>query len=137
MVSLAGRPRWLTRTLSAPGPFLQLCLTDAEYRAALKHLGGKRGIVLSVNEYPSDGARTVILHNPGASVACLVLMSQDAARKTRPQVLALLAHEASHVVDAYFEEMNEAHPASEQRAYALQSVAQALFAEAFRRKLVT
>lgn len=41
--------------------------------------------------------------------------------------LALLAHEATHIAERYFEEFGEDEPASEERAYVVQSAAGCLF----------
>lgn len=41
--------------------------------------------------------------------------------------LALLAHEATHIAERYFEELGEDEPASEERAYVVQSASGCLF----------
>ena len=127
------KPRWLDiRNMGAYGPHFHLCLNDAEYQAALKHLGGKSGKPC-VSAYPQRGAHTITLSSTSGSLCCLVSLSDEAQRKPLHQVLALLVHEASHVVDAYLEDIGESRPGFEQRAYALQAVSQPLMLEILRR----
>lgn len=54
------------------------------------------------------------------------------ARSDAASELALLAHEATHVCEWYFEDIREDEPASEERAYVMQAICQHLFEEHLR-----
>ncbi|MEG1906843.1 MAG: hypothetical protein RR178_05195 [Gordonibacter sp.] len=68
-------------------------------------------------------AQTVALIN-GKDVRIMVLMECKGA--TRTQEHALLAHEAVHVAQHYFESLGEGEPSSEFAAYVVQATAQYL-----------
>lgn len=57
-----------------------------------------------------------------------------AKAKNLTQVLALLAHEATHIWQDFVEHIGEENPSSEFEAYALQSITQALFVSLFEQK---
>ena len=51
-----------------------------------------------------------------------------------PQVVGLIAHEATHVWQQYADHIGESFPGREQEAYAIQWVTQTLYEEYLRRK---
>lgn len=122
------KPKWLSRRIAKPGPYLMLCISEAEYQAALKHLR-----VATDHQWMNSGADATCHHFTtgigGASVVCL----KAEADRDPIEVCGLLVHEAVHVWQEYASLMGEQHPGDEQEAYAVQSIAQDLMAEYARR----
>lgn len=77
-------------------------------------------------ELGSRGARTVSFSN-GFETKNLVIMHDRGGEPE--QQYALLAHEAVHVAQRYFEDIGEEDPSEELRAYAVQAVTQHLVYE--------
>jgi hypothetical protein len=124
------KARWLDRRISAPGPFLSLCTSEAEFQAALRHLGvDDRPAFLSS---PSADATTHFLESKRGALACVVCLGDHKGRGPI-EVAGLLVHEAVHVWQKHAEWIGERHPGVEQEAYAIQSIAQELMAEFARR----
>ncbi len=120
--------RWLDRRIAAPGPFLALCLSQAEFEKALAHLR-----VRDSATFVSSGAHatTHVFIGP-RGLTCVVCLDGWQGRDP-VEVAGLLVHEAVHVWQAYAEKIGERQPGAEQEAYAVQSVAQELMAEFARR----
>lgn len=124
--------RWLDRRIAAPGPYLTLCLSEAELAAAVMHLRyphavpwvarGKQGTVHTVE-------------NPQGELVCIVLLDGWQGRDPI-EVAGLLVHEAVHIWQQYADRIGEDNPGREQEAYAIQSIAQELMAEFARRMMV-
>ena len=115
--------KWLDRRISAPGPYLALVTSNAEYNAALKHVNAK-----AVDDWiksPQAHATTHLLDNPDRGLICIVAINA-APERTAIEVAGLLVHEAVHVVQEHFKWIGEYNPAPEQQAYAIQCVAQEL-----------
>lgn len=55
------------------------------------------------------------------------VMMEDCWEKPLWFQLAILAHEASHIVSYYFDDLGEEEPGEEERAYAMEAVAGCLF----------
>lgn len=121
--------RWLDRLVAPLGPHLTLCLTEAEFKAALKHLKAKDEASWTTNGY---GGRTHTYVNDEGRISCVVCISDYKGRKP-VEVAGLLVHEAVHVWQEYLTFINEKHPSSEQEAYGIQFIAQNLMAEFARR----
>lgn len=126
------KPNWLARDVARPGPYLCLVLSPNELKAAVEHLADG-GPHVSLERFPKSGAKVTFYSKENDDDVAVVQMSEAAQQDEPCTVAALLVHEASHVVDNYFEGLGEKHPASEQRAYAVQSVSQRLFYEYDRR----
>jgi hypothetical protein len=124
------KTRWLDRHISAPGPYLALCLSEAEYLAVMRRLK-------VANPPPwlkgDAGATTHSMRAPGAGASCLVCVGEGWRRHSSIQVAALLVHEAVHVWQFYCSHIGEDHPGDEQEAYAIQAIAQELMTEFARR----
>lgn len=123
--------RWLDRRIAAPGPFLTLCLTEAEFEAAMKHCG------VTVNgpwltNVQVDATSHVFRCDRGL---CVVVCISGFLGRDPIEVAGLLVHEAVHAWQAYAEDIGEKSPGDEQEAYAIQSIAQELMAEFARRAL--
>jgi hypothetical protein len=121
--------KWLERRISAPGPYLCLCLSEQEYEQALKHCRVVTdGPWLST---PQCNATTHILRAPQGLCAVICLVHYE---KRQPiEIAGLLVHEAVHVWQDWYDYYGERAPGTEQEAYAIQSISQELMAEFARR----
>ena len=119
---------WLNRDVALPGPHLSLCLSEAEFDAALDHLRiPKRDRPPFVK---SDATTHFFQSEHGcAAVVCL----QSGPQWEGVQVASLLVHEAVHVWKAHLEDIGEDEPGEEQEAYGVQTIAQTLMYEYARR----
>lgn len=123
------KPRWLDRRIAAPGPCLCLCLSAADYAAALRHLGNPANNGWGLKP---GFARTETFEGPKGALACLVLVG-DVEGRSPIEIAGLLVHEAVHVFQAYCDDLGERRPAVEQQAYGIQAISMELFTEYSRR----
>lgn len=121
------KPRWLDRRIAAPGPHLTLCLSEAEFRAAILPLKPP-----SVPRWVTSGATMHTFEHERNGLCCIVCLQDWRGRKP-VEVAGLLVHEAVHVFQAYCDDIGERSPAPEQQAYGIQAIAQELLAEFARR----
>lgn len=117
------KAKWLDRRIAAPGPYLSLCKTEAQFIAALKHLGVKDFPSFIVNDH-SDATCHYIESSKG-ELGCIVCI-RKCDNRTPIEICGLLVHEAVHIWQAYSERIGEHSPGKEQEAYAIQAVAQEL-----------
>lgn len=119
------RIHWLDRRIAAPGPFLTLCLSEPQFKAAIKHM--RLPVAPPFVNTPHSQATAHFFDSPGglAAVVCL----RDFAGRDPVVVAGLLIHEAVHVWQEYAEHIGEKEPGREQEAYAIQAIAQELMAE--------
>lgn len=123
------RTKWLSKTL-IEGPHLSLCLTEKE----LKILYKECEIEKDTYSFPAPGCGyTLEVEAEGGGVITVVVLG-DTAGMEEVEVLGLLVHEASHVVDAFFTYIQETKPSDEFKAYCLQSTAMKLIEEYNRKK---
>lgn len=119
------KTRWLDRRIAAPGPFLTLCLSEGQFKAAIKHMRipGEHPFVKTAHSQ----ATAHLFDGPGglAAVVCL----RDFEGRDPVEVAGILVHEAVHVWQEYAAYIGEKAPGVEQEAYAIQSIAQELMAE--------
>lgn len=118
--------QWLDRRIAAPGPYLALCLTLKDLRAAFADLGQSPPDTLTSTAH--SHATTWVVEAKGGWLACIVAM-QDWEGRDPVEVAGLLVHEAVHVWQQYADRIGEREPGREQEAYAIQSIAQELMAE--------
>lgn len=125
------KTRWLDRRIAAPGPFLTLCLSEAQFKAAIKHM--RIPAEPPFVNTPHSHATAHFFDAPGglAAVVCL----RDFEGRDPVEVAGLLIHEAVHVWQEYADHIGEKEPGVEQEAYAI-SIAQELMAEFARRQAV-
>lgn len=123
----ATKTRWLDRTLVL-GPYLCLCLSEAEYMAAAKHCGWRdaRKDTWCLPEsgrvhYDFDGPKPV-------AVVCVNYV--DASEVA---VAGILVHEAMHIWQGWLRSMGEDSPGDEVSAYAVQNLVVLLMDEWARR----
>lgn len=122
------KPRWLPRYVSAPGPFLCLCLSRDEWVGVMRHL---KVVGLPERWCLPGGGSTQVMEGPGGLVAVVCVDLKDGVCGV--EIAALLVHEAVHVWQAYCEHIGEKNPGSEQEAYGIQIISQHLMAEYARR----
>lgn len=128
------KTKWLDRRIAKPGPYLCLCLSEAEFIEALKHLKPK-GVP---ENWVSPGANATVhqFDNADGDLVCVVCLQPREHKEdnyTGVEIAGLLVHEAVHVWQLYAESIGERNPGSEQEAYAIQGIAQELMAEYARR----
>ena len=121
------KTRWLDRRIAAPGPYLALCLSDAEFRAAVAHLNAPERPL-----WCRKDAQTHIFDHEGGDICCIVCVKGWEGRDPI-EIAGLLVHESVHVWQQYAESIGERFEGAEQEAYAVQSIAQELMAEFARR----
>ncbi len=117
--------KWLDRRISAPGPYLTLCLSEQEYKQAMKHLKIESPPHWIKSEQADATAHHLI---SGKGLACVVCLTGWQGRNPI-EVAGLLVHEAVHIWQEYCDYYGENMPGREQEAYAIQAVAQELMAE--------
>jgi hypothetical protein len=124
------KPKWLDRSVSMPGPYLTLCLSEREFKDALRHI--KFSTHNKWIKTERANATTHFMVNEGGETTCIVCM-RDHEGRNPIEVAGLLVHEAVHIWQDHAQSIGEEHPGWEQEAYAIQSIAQELMAEFARR----
>lgn len=118
---------WLDRRIGRAGPFLALCLSQAEFDVAVRHLK------LAAPPYLNRGANATMHAFDGpAGLACIVCLDGRGGR-SGVEIAGLLVHEAVHVWQVWCDDIGELEPGREQEAYGVQAIAQELMAEYARR----
>lgn len=125
---MKARTRWLDRRIAAPGPFLALCLSEQEYRDAMRNLQVEPGEWI---KNPHSHATAHTLEGPRGLTVVVCLREWQGRNPV--EVAGLLIHEAVHAWQHYADRIGEDRPGDEQEAYAIQSIAQELLAEFARR----
>lgn len=119
------KTNWLDRRIAAPGPYLTLCTTEAEYKQALKECGVP-ALAPWIKTAHADASCHYLDRKDGNAV-CVICIRVTPERNA-VEIAGLLVHEAVHVVQDYFQRIGECAPAVEQQAYAIQAVSQELMA---------
>ena len=122
--------RWLDRSISHPGPYLTLCLSEEEYKSALKACR-----VLPCNTWIATEWSNATVHhltNPKNELVSVVCLRVDESRSAI-QIAGLLVHESVHIWQEYAARIGETNPGCEQEAYAIQIISQNLMTEYARR----
>lgn len=120
---------WLDRRISAPGPYLCLCLSEKEYKEALRDCKVQSDAPWI--KTPQSDATAHHLRSAHGLV-CIVCLT-DYNRPTSIEIAGLLVHEAVHAWQEWCDYYGEYVPGREQEAYAIQSIAHELMAEYARR----
>ena len=121
---------WLRRDIHPLGPYLCLCLSEAEYLAAIKRLKIKTN-----DEWisgPIAEATTHLCHAGNGDSAAIVCFNIDEGRDSI-QAAGLLVHEAVHIWQQWKKDFGEKFPGDEQEAYAVQILSTTLMREYARR----
>lgn len=119
------KTRWLDRRIAHPGPFLALCLNNAEFQSACKHLSVKTPDSWITNEWSDATAHYFECKSGLAVIVCIT----NCQKFTPIEIAGLLIHEAVHVWQEYAHRIGEHAPGREQEAYAIQSISQELLQE--------
>ena len=117
------KPKWLDRRIAAPGPYLTLCLSEAEFLAACAALKLKSPPPWISNPW-SDATAHYMENSSGELCAVICLGPREG--RSPIEIAGLLVHEAVHVWQEYARTIGETAPGSEQEAYAVQCIAQEL-----------
>ncbi len=125
MTSKRERATYIRRYPCHPGPYVALILNEPELHRELRRLKFRENIPFLRSE--AADATTHFLVNRGNTTA-LVCLGRTTGR-TRAEVVGLLAHEATHIVQDYFASIGEDAPSKEVQAYAVQHYTQLLFHE--------
>lgn len=116
--------KWLDRRIACPGPYLALCLTQAQFDVVCKRLRIPPMPYIK-NDYSNATAHYISASRGLTVVVCL----RDFEGRNPIEVAGLLVHEAVHVWQEYASRIGEDHPGREQEAYAVQAISQELMAE--------
>ncbi len=123
------RTKWLDRRIAAPGPYLALCLSEAEFAAALRHIKVSGDPPWITNAHSHATAHTFEGPRGLTVIVCLC----EFEGRNPIEVAGLLIHEAVHIWQQYADHIGEHRPGDEQEGYAIQAIAQELMAEFARR----
>lgn len=123
------KTQWLDRRIGRQGPYLTLCLSEREFRKAIKHLKSP-----SIPRWVNANADATLhtFEHAKRGIVCVVCLGNCKGRSPI-EVAGLLVHEAVHIWQHWCDDVGESNPGSEQEAYAIQSIAQELMAEYARR----
>lgn len=126
--------RWLDRSISAPGPFMALCLSEEEFRHAVRHLKVTPESSWIKTEQADATVHHFHCHSSvnGAGLTCVVCL-RDPKGRTPVEIAGMLVHEAVHIWQEWAAYYGEDYPSREQEAYAIQRLSQTLMAEYARR----
>ena len=113
---------WLDRRIAAPGPCLALCLSEAQYMAACKHLN----CATPPGWMKTDWSDATAHYFDCARGLTVVVCMRGWEGRNPVEVAGLLIHEAVHVWQEYAARIGEDSPGREQEAYAIQAIAQEL-----------
>ncbi len=123
------KTKWLDRRISAPGPYLCLCLSEGEYKKALREVG-----VEPIHDWlKTPQADATAHHMRSPKGLCVVICLGEHSTRTPIEIAGLLVHEAVHAWQEWCEYYGENPTAREQEAYAIQSISQELMSEFARR----
>lgn len=114
--------RWLDRRVASPGPYLALCLNEAQFKDAC------RKIRCAPPPFVGTEWSDATVHFFNASETAIVCLKGWEGRNP-VEVAGLLVHEAVHIWQEYAARIGERYPGAEQEAYAIQGISQELMAE--------
>lgn len=120
--------KWLDRRIAAAGPFLALCLSEAEFREACRRIKVEPEPWVKTTH---SQATAHFFGGPHGLTAIICI--RDFEGRNPVEVAGLLVHEAVHVWQEYADHIGEREPGREQEAYAVQVIAQELMSEFARR----
>ena len=119
------KAEWLDRSLIT-GPFVCLCITEAQFHQVLKGLGIPKA------DYPAflcsgtaDASCHFVQNRKDKSTASIVTL-RNAPKISKIQKYALLVHEAVHIWQEYRHGIGEKSPSAEFEAYSVQAISQKL-----------
>ena len=120
--------KWLDRTL-INGPFICLCKTSEELQKVYEQFN----IDYSASDFPSEGSAHTLHFEAECNEPCTVVSIGEVGTRNEAEIGAMLTHEASHVLDVFFQYIGEKEPSSEFKAYSLQAITEKLLTD-YKRK---
>ncbi len=118
------KTRWLDRSLMV-GPHLTLVLSEAEYRAAMRHCKVPRAEQPPWILTPQADATVHWMDSLGGGLTCVVAV-RPREGTNGIQVAAMLVHEAVHIWQQFKKRIGERKPSAEFEAYSIQAISQRL-----------
>lgn len=122
---MSKKSQWLDRSLFISPYYYRLCLTEKEFHKELKKLK------LPKNKWPrfvktdhSDATLHTFISSEG--YLCAIITIRHCDDHSRPQIYAMMVHEATHLWRYIRENVGECEPSAEFEAYAIQSLSQRL-----------
>lgn len=122
--------KWLNRTMLL-GPYLAVCTSEKEFRAALKHVKCRDNPPFISNE--QSHATCHFMRKDCGDLIC-ILAVKGAEEQSPAVVAALMAHEAVHIWKTLLDDIGEANPGEEIEAYGIQALTLALTDEILSRR---
>lgn len=119
--------RWLARTLIASPYHWCLCTTEKKFHKALRVLKVPRRKRPSFIKGTADATIHFMEEVGGTGRSAVICLK--AKGKGKPQVHALLVHEATHLWQEIRKHLGEEEPSAEFEAYSLQALSQSLIEE--------
>jgi hypothetical protein len=114
---------WLDRDLLV-GPYLTLCLSEADYHSACADLG-----IPVDGPWISNDQSHATVHtraHPRTGQLCSIVCINVDGDRTGIEIAGLLTHEAVHIWQNFRRWIGEDKPGDEAEAYAIQRIAQRL-----------
>ena len=108
---------------------MALCLSEAEFKAAMKHLQCNTDAAWIKNNHSHATAH--YLESPRGLTCVVCMRGYEGCNPV--EVAGLLVHEAVHVWQHWCDDIGETNPGAEQEAHGVQALAQELLAEYARR----
>jgi hypothetical protein len=120
---MSNQVEWLDRRIACPGPYMALCLNERQFAKAC------RKIRIAPPPFVRNAWSHATTHWVHAAEGLTVIVCLQHFEGRDPiEVAGLLVHEAVHIWQQYAESIGEDRPGTEQEAYAIQSISQALMA---------
>ena len=125
---------WLDRALVVTPFSYCLILTEKKFVRELRRLEIAQADRPKMFGLWHSDATTHIFENRGEIAQTAIVTLRNYEDKTRPQIYAMLLHEAVHLWQHSIREYGEASPSDEFMAYGIQTIAQRLM-ESFERQV--
>lgn len=117
--------QWLSRNLFKSPIHYALCMSEKEFYEELQSLAVPKGQYPSFMGSPTAHATTHHLLYKGRGQVAIVCLVKD-KKRTTPEVMGLLVHEAVHIWQRMCQNIGEDNPSSEFEAYGIQWISQEL-----------
>ena len=119
---MSRKVQWLDRSMIA-SPYFCLCLSEASFRDALKHLKVPES---KWPEWITLGKDATTHHLETNDEEAHIVCMRPSTKHERVQIHALLVHEAVHIWQAHRDNIGEDKPGIEHEAYSIQHLSQEL-----------
>jgi predicted metal-dependent peptidase len=116
--------KWLDHTVLRGVNFV-LCTSEKDYLKVCKHLNVKDPLEYLARPDGMGAATHTLTNERTGEVNCVVCIN-IVKRRSVGVLAALLAHEATHVMQAVFKRIGERYPGDEIQAYAIENITREL-----------